>query len=353
MAKYILSSKQKLSPTSMLMTLEPSGGASIDFDPGQYVSVRFKRHGRPTPARCFSVVNTPNGDGMLQLGIRVEGKFTTAFSQLATQSEVYIEGPFGQFFYDPKYDTKSVMVAGGIGITPIYSIINALTQDGITNPTLLLYSCRSQNDVPLARELLELEQNNPHLKVVFVITDGPTDRLAGHARSGRITPELIEQAAGGDYESTSFFLCGPQGFMDAVAGTLRSHGTPDWRINMESFIQAHAAHETGVGMAARKLSSVYGVSAIGFVVVMSVIFGTDLWHTAAAASPATPAAQSTSSSNSSTTTPTIDTSNQSSSDSSSTSDTSTTNDTSTQQPTTQYVPPTTTQTYQRPVSNVS
>lgn len=284
MAKYTLTNRQKLSPTSLLLTLEPSGDMAIGFEPGQYISLRFKRLGRPTTARCFSVVNFPNDQGIIQLGVRVEGVFTTALSEVPTGSEVHIDGPFGQFYLDPDYDKTAVFLAGGIGITPILSIIRSVSERHLPVPMTLLYSCRSQDDVPFAEDLQRLEQINPHLRVVFLITDGPTDRFGSGTKvlKGRVTPELITQACGNDFENTSFFICGPQGFMDAVEDTLRSAGAPDWRINIESFIQAHAARERGLSAATKKLFSVYGLAAMGFIAAFAVIFGTDVYHYAAA-----------------------------------------------------------------------
>jgi len=360
MAKYTLTNRQKLSPSCLLFTLEPSGERGIGFEPGQYVSIRFKRYGRPTPARCFSVVNTPNNAGTLQLGVRVEGKFTTAFSELAIGSELIVDGSFGQFYFDPDYDKKSVLIAGGIGITPILSIVKGAIARRNKNPLTVLYSCRSQDDVPFAQELYDLEQKNANVRVVFVITSGSLTRFpaGAHVMNGRITPELIAQACQDDYENTSFFVCGPQGFMDKIEKTLRANQTPDWRINIESFVQAHASRDGGFGAAARKIFSVYGMAAMGFFVVLSVIFGTDIYHYSAAAASAQPATSQTTSGTSTTqsttpaqTTPTQTTpvtTNDTSSNSNASSNSSSSN-TNSQTTTT----PTYYQTYQRPVSSVS
>ena len=215
--KYVLSNTERLTASTILVTLEPKGNKAIGFIPGQYAALRFTHNGRPTPARCFSIVNRPNQEGTLQFAAKVEGKFTTALSQLAAGEEVDIDGPFGEFVHDRQYDQHSVMLAGGIGITPIMSILADAVPRGGSHTFTLLYSVRDQQDVAYADELLALEKANPNFRVVFFITGGGAPRFdANHAMLRRITPGVVAKVSRGDFENTSFFICGPTNFIDSM-----------------------------------------------------------------------------------------------------------------------------------------
>lgn len=293
MARYILHSKQQITPSTVLITLEPKNGAGFSFNPGQYASLRFRRRGRPTPARCFSFVNYPTASGILQFAVRVQGKYTTAVSELSVGQQVVVDGPFGDFGFDPEYDRISVMLAGGIGITPILGILRYVTQLKLPNQIVLLYSCRNEQDMAFAEELLTLERRNPQLRVVFVISSGVVSHFdAGHVVKGRITSKLVEQACRNNFLTTSFFVCGSDGFMEAMTSILQQQETPVDRIFTETFASQQVV--TQGSNWGTKLFSVYGLTAITMLVATAGIAGMDIIrnvHTVSAA----PVTQSSSS----------------------------------------------------------
>ncbi len=275
--KYSLADTHQLTPSTILLTFEPKGGKAIGFMPGQYAALRFKHNGRPTPARCFSIVNRPNQEGTLQFAVKVEGKFTSALNELAAGATVDIDGPFGEFVHDRQYDQDSVMLAGGIGITPIMSILADAVPQGGDNTFTLLYSIRDQQDAAYADELLALEKTNPNFRVVFFVTGGGAPRFdASHAMFRRITPGIIAKAADDDFENTSFFICGPASFIDSMRDILRQKGVPPLRINTEAFTQAKAVVEKPSLVSLWQRFWVYGLAAASFVLVMGAVATTDV-----------------------------------------------------------------------------
>lgn len=333
--KYRLSNRQPETGSIIVLTLEPKGSKGLQFEPGQYAALRFKRHGRPTPARCLSVIRSDTS-GLIQFGVRIDGKFTSALNELPVGSEIEIDGPFGEFVYETPFDQTSVMLAGGIGITPILSILRTSVRSNPSNSFTLLYSNHSEDDIPFADELLKLEQQFQNFRVVFVISKARAatfDRQ--HLIEGRITPKLIEQAARGNFSSTSFFVCGPTTFMDDITDELRSRGTHELRINSESFTTARGARvKSGFAVVGQRLISVYSLATLAFIGILAAIITSDLSaHSVATAQTKTntPATTDTSSSATSQTAP-IDT-------------TPTTTTTTTDA--------TPTQVYQQPMSSVS
>jgi ferredoxin-NADP reductase len=240
---YNVQSVTLLAKGTVLLTLTPVGAVDVlEFYPGQYAAISFKRGLRPSPARCFSIVSSPNDTKRLQFAIRVGGRFTSAVARLRPGDEVRVQGPFGDFVVDEGYDKRVVLLAGGIGITPFISTLRYMAETRSSLPVTLLYACRSQDDIPFLEELLTLARTNPRLQVLFFVKDGRRKaRMAGpRLVAGKIDDEWIEHITDDEYQDSTYFLCGPKGFMKGLGRSLAKQGVPPHRIITESFAQANA-----------------------------------------------------------------------------------------------------------------
>jgi ferredoxin-NADP reductase len=144
MYKYYVENSEKITPTTLLLTLKryPST-RNFAFQPGQYAAISFKHNGRPTPARCFSIANSPTDDDVVQFSIRLKGRFTKALLDLKEGDRVNVRGPFGAFVLDADRDEDVVMIAGGIGIAPFMGMIQYASAVELSNKMKLIYSCRN------------------------------------------------------------------------------------------------------------------------------------------------------------------------------------------------------------------
>ncbi|MEI7683342.1 MAG: hypothetical protein WCJ24_03545, partial [Candidatus Saccharibacteria bacterium] len=181
------------------------------------------------------------------------------------------------FVFDPARDKDAVLIAGGIGITPFLSMIRYATASGISNSITLLYSCQNQDEVAFADELKDLEKRNPHFRVVFVISQGPTDKFANHiVKTGRISPEILDEVAIGTYANKTFFVCGPPSFMKAMTNLAKDKGAASSRIITEAFSQG-PNRQTG------KIRSwpynIYVLGIIGVVLSSFIVMVSDLLKT--------------------------------------------------------------------------
>lgn len=205
--------------------------------------------------------------------MRTKGRFTRALSQLTPKDIVKVRGPFGGFVFDADRDTNTVMFAGGIGITPLISMIRYAHTLKLPNKITLYFSCANQDDIPFLEELRTIERNNPNFHAVYVIGEGPTEKLAGQqVTSGRLDADTVASIAN-DTSISSYFICGPPPFMSAITGHLRHNNVPFYRIFTEAFGQA-SHRQTG------KIKSwpfnVYVLGALGVVVGSFVILASDL-----------------------------------------------------------------------------
>jgi ferredoxin-NADP reductase len=278
MHKYTVASNEALTPTTSLITLRLNEAERpFAFVPGQYAAINFFKKSRPSAARCFSIVSSPTEAGILQFSMRNGGRYTGALSEVEPGSPVSVRGPYGGFVFDQTRDRTAVFLAGGIGITPFISMIRYLTKLEATNNITLIYSCRTQDDIPFAEELKELCNSNPNFRVVFVIAQGETNTLEGQlVTTGRVSPELINKVVDGEFAQKAFYICGPPPFMKGMTGILRHQGVAESLVMTEAFGQG-TTRQTG------KIQSwpfnVYAMGAVSMALGSFVVMAADLVKT--------------------------------------------------------------------------
>ncbi|MEP7204578.1 MAG: FAD-dependent oxidoreductase [Candidatus Saccharibacteria bacterium] len=244
---YIVESVKQITATTLLLSLRQQEGERLfSFQPGQYASISFLKGKRPTPARCFSIMSSPTSQQTLQFGIRTKGRFTKAAARLMPGDSVTVSGPFGGFVLDLSANNDSVLLAGGIGVTPFISMARFATNVGTSNRLTLVYSCQTQYDIPFLGELLALEAHNPNFHVEYVIGTGTVERLPAimSVNSGWVTAELLDSILASDYQAKMFYICGPPSYMKAIRQTLTAKSVPSSRILTEAFAQG-SHHQTG------------------------------------------------------------------------------------------------------------
>lgn len=158
----------------------------------------------------------------------------------------------------------------------------------------LLYSCRSQDDIPFYEELLRHEQRNPRFRRAVFVTQGPIDKRTGQrVLPGRITGQRLQQITGGNYNRCTYLICGPRPFIQAMTKLLLSAGTDPARIISEDFMPAHRLGSTLLPKD-RASRLAYAFTAAGLVLGSGFIAALDLARFvpryASAASLARPAA---------------------------------------------------------------
>lgn len=347
-----------LGKDTLLLTLAPKRKKdAFAFYPGQYAAIGFKRNGRPSPMRCFSIVSSPHNPEAVQFAMRVQGHFTAAMSKLQQNDTVFLHGPFGDFVVDDRYDKNIVMLAGGIGVTPFMSMARYAADANSQAPMTLLYSCSYPDDIPFMDELLELEKRNPRFKVVFFITRGSVDKLQNiRCLAGRIDENRLQQLTGGNYGRFTYFVCGPKQFTKSLRNTLQANEVTADRIITEEFTPSTSAASVTTMPRYSITRWTYGLTGATLVIATSFFMVLDLArfvpkslqapHASAASSQTLQASQVTpaASSDDTSSIPTPRSNSQSA---------PTTNNYSGSSPTNSYYAPTPTQTYQQPVTSVS
>jgi len=348
-----------LSADTLLLTLQPQRiKDALKFYPGQYAAIGFRQGWRPTPMRCFSIVSSPNKPDELQFAMRVHGSFTQMAKELEVGAEVFLQGPFGNFVLDPKYDHSAVLLAGGIGITPFMSMLRYAAETNLDLPITLLYSCKSASDIPFFEELQKLEKHNPHFQVRYFITDGSAEHVeTDHAINGRINESRLNRIAAGRHNAFTYFICGPKSFISSLETILLDNGTAPEHIITEAFTPASKQSSLNIMPQLSVSKLTYALTSLALVVGAGTVMTLDLANfapkVAKAQTATTSATTTTSLPNTSSTTSTPTTSTPITNDSTSTMPTTETPTVSPTTPDTTLQPTQTTQTYQVPMTSVS
>jgi predicted ferric reductase len=213
------------------LVLRPLGHDGIRFLPGQFAWLTLGRSPFAIEDHPFSFSSSAEDRERVAMTIKEAGDFTNGVGALQPGTPAYLEGPHGAFSIDRYEGMGCVFVAGGVGITPVMSMLRTLADRGDARPQLLVYGARRWEDVTF-REELEALRTRLDLRIVYVLSEAPPDWQGAR---GRITAELLAGHLPEDRAAYLYFVCGPPAMMDAAERSLLSAGVPWPSIYTERF----------------------------------------------------------------------------------------------------------------------
>jgi ferredoxin-NADP reductase len=196
---------------------------------GQYVFITLG-NGSEKMTKHFTLSSSPT-EGFLEISKKLTGHpFANALTSLVPGDKVSIMGPYGDFTFQGEYN-KVGMLSGGIGITPLRSMIKYSIDKKLSASIILLYSNSLENDIAFRDELEDIQSENSNIKIVETITRPRPD---WKGVSGRINAEMVKNLIP-DYLERTFYTSGPQKMVDAMVSLMRELGVPEERIKQEYF----------------------------------------------------------------------------------------------------------------------
>jgi predicted ferric reductase len=214
------------------LTLEPIGHDGFSFVPGQFVWLFVNRSPFAVTAHPFSLSGSAErDDGIVELGIKATGDFTNTVHALKPGTPAYLDGPHGVFSIDRNEGTGFVLIGGGIGVTPLLSMLRTARDRDDRRPFLLFYANRRFEEAAFTEEL-EMLKTHLDLEVVNVVQE-PSEGWPGEI--GLIDDELLRRRLPKRFERFQYFICGPPPMMDALEDSLSRIGVPAERIHSERF----------------------------------------------------------------------------------------------------------------------
>jgi len=215
------------------LVLEPEGHEGFTFQPGQFAWLSTG-HPLATEHHPISIASSAElgPQRRVEFSIRDLGDWSgTRVPAVAPGSTMYLNGPFGGFSMDREPGQGFVLVGGGIGITPLRSMLLTMRDRGDVRPAILFYGARNWDAVVYRDELQALERQM-NLKIVWVFEKPDADWTG---ERGYITPELLKRHLPAQFKRYQYFMCGPTPMMNAVEEHLATVGVPRTRIHSERF----------------------------------------------------------------------------------------------------------------------
>lgn len=195
---------------------------------GQFVIVRFLAPGFWSEAHPFSLSLPPDGRG-LRLTIRAVGDYTRRIPALPLGTSVIVDGPAGVFTAAQCQAPKALLIAGGIGITPMRAMLDDLLAAG--REVVLVYANRQRSAIAFEQELQEVAARHPgQFRIVHVLNDNPE----GFGETGVVDGQRLGQWVP-DVAEREVFLCGPPPMTAALRKALANLGVPNSRLHDERF----------------------------------------------------------------------------------------------------------------------
>jgi predicted ferric reductase len=213
------------------LVLRPENHDGIDFKSGQFVWLNVWHSPIALTEHPFSIASSALERDPISLTIKDLGDFTSTIREVPVGKRVYVDGPYGSFTTYRERADRFVFIAGGIGITPIMSMVR--THAGRNDPRefILIYANKDWDGVTF-REELEALQQAMNLTVTYVLEDPPE---GWDQEVGFVTEEIIRRAVPEPLDDAQYFICGPDPMMDAVEAALHDIGVPLGQYHSERY----------------------------------------------------------------------------------------------------------------------
>jgi len=233
--KFIVDSVAADYASMRTITMTPVNGKIFRYLPGQFGFVRIKADGISGEEHPFSLTSEPTNKESISMTIKNLGDWTADTELIKPGSRAFVTAPYGRFspLLYPK-DKAVVMIAGGVGITPMLSILRYFYKNDKDRKVMLFWGINGMNEMISPDEFKAFQHGMKNFTMVPVVA-----RQADYeGERGFITPELLERMIGnyiGSMQDAQYYICGPAIMQSKVIKGLRSKGISKKHIHFESF----------------------------------------------------------------------------------------------------------------------
>lgn len=213
---------------------QEDGPLPFQHEPGQYLILSLTIDGQPV-RRSYTMASPPSRGHFVEITVKREENGLASrhlHDGLREGDVVAVTAPAGRFVFGGRESESIVMIAGGVGITPLMAKIRYLTDCGWPGRIHLLVSARTESELIFRRELDELQSRHANLRVTATLTREASANWSGHR--GRIEANLL-RAVLAEHPKGRIHLCGPTEMTEPLIALLKADGVAEDRIHQESF----------------------------------------------------------------------------------------------------------------------
>lgn len=197
------------------------------FDAGQFVMIKVEKDG-VAKNRAYSILNSPDKKGLMEICIKIveNGFASTILKDVSVGTTFSCKGPLGHFTFDAENSNQEHwFLGGGIGITPLYSMLAYALPRFKEKDFVLIYSSKTKEDLILHDEFLQLAVTHENFHYVPTLT-----RESWDGKMGRIPQHLGE-----DFTNKVYYICGLKEFIADLKSLLLSKDVPLEDIKIERY----------------------------------------------------------------------------------------------------------------------
>ncbi|MEM6799827.1 MAG: ferredoxin--NADP reductase [Bacteroidota bacterium] len=245
MSKYFqkLSIKEIIEETEDAYTLifEKPDADEFNYQAGQYLTIRVLINGEEE-RRAYSLSSCPNTEADLAVSIkRLEGGKVSNWlkDKYRVGDQLEVMRPMGKFTIEPDADTSRhcIMIGAGSGITPLFSMIKTLLATEPATKVSLWYGNRDEDSVMFAKQLTQLQKQYRERFHILHVLSRAGDEWKG--QKGRLDKkkiyDLLSELFMRDEYRKEYYICGPEGMIEAAVEALDTHAVHPGFIFQEYF----------------------------------------------------------------------------------------------------------------------
>jgi len=227
--------------------LRPHDGRPLPaFKPGQYLTFQLDLPGRDRPIiRCYSLSSSPHQQEFYRVTIKKEkappdrpelpsGASSSYFNDVVREGDLLnVKAPAGHFFLDMARMNPIVLIAGGVGITPMLSMAKAIAASGSKRESWFFFGVRNRREHIHKAELEKLAAENENIRVQVCYSRPSPDEVKGrdYHHEGRVCIELLKELLPSN--NFEYYLYGA--FMKSITDGLEAWGVPESDMHFEAF----------------------------------------------------------------------------------------------------------------------
>jgi ferredoxin-NADP reductase len=233
--KTILRRKEEIADGTMAFHFEKPGG--FEFKAGQFGDftlinpIETDAEGN---TRGFSFASAPYEDTLMFATRMRDTAFKRTLKTMEVGTEVSMDAPYGSFTLHNNSRIPAVFLTGGIGVTPVRSIVQQAAHDNPPHKIFLFDSNRKPEDAAFLNALMGAEVKNPNYTFVGTMTEMEKSGRKWNGETGYITKAMLEKYVG-DLKLPIYYLAGPASMVTAIRKTLNESGIDDDNIKTEEF----------------------------------------------------------------------------------------------------------------------
>jgi ferredoxin-NADP reductase/DMSO/TMAO reductase YedYZ heme-binding membrane subunit len=214
----------------------PDGGPlPFQHQPGQYLVISPVIDGKKVN-RPYTISSSPAQPDFCDITVKREEMGLVSrhlHDTLREGDTIKLSAPTGRFIFDGTQAQSIVLIAGGVGITPLMAITRYLTDTNWKGDIYFVYCAKTQRDIIFRMELDDLKARFPNLRLLLTLSRADGTDWTGY--KGRVSSEFLSRSIP-DLASRPVYICGPMAMMTPTIQLLRDLGVPEGQIKMEEFV---------------------------------------------------------------------------------------------------------------------